>query len=128
MGSNLIKTIIKFLISTLEFAKLYIFIQNEKNLGLKKIYLGLWAGMLKNYCNQHPPICLIAKFRAKIRSLKFGARNALFRCFWEQFQKTVVIFAISALKFALLQSLLQKIKILKFGTKNARFPYFGAGI
>ena len=101
------------------------------NLGLKKLCLGLWPGMLKNYyhiCDQRPPICLIGKFCATIRILKLGTKNALFGCFWQQFRKFIVIFATSALEFALLQSLVQKIKILKFGTKNARFPYFEAEI
>ena len=50
----------------------------------KMLYLPLWAGMLKNYChicNQRPPIYLMAKFRAKMRILKFGFKNALFGCF-----------------------------------------------
>ena len=100
-------------------------------MGPKKLYLGLWAGMLKNYghiCNQRPSICLIAKFCAKISILKFGTKNALFGCFGQQFRKTIAIFAVSVLEFALLQSLVQKMKILKFGTKSARFPYFGAEI
>ena len=89
--------------------------------------------MLKNYChihncNQRPPGCIIAKFRAKIRILEFGTRNALFGYFGQQFRKTIAIFAIIAREFALLQSLVQKIKILKLGTKNARFSYFGAEI
>ena len=75
-----------------------------------------------------PSVCLIAKFRAKIRILEFGTRNALFGCFGQQFRKTIAIFAILTLEFALLQNSVQKIKIFKLGTKNARFPYFGAGI
>ena len=87
--------------------------------------------MLKNYChicNQLPPICLITKFCAKIRILKFRTENTLFGCFGQQFWKTIAIFEISALEFALLQILVQKIKILKFDNENARFAYFGAGI
>ena len=87
--------------------------------------------MLKNYCNisnQRPPNCLIAKFRAKIRILKFRTKNTLFGCFGQQFWKTTVIFEVSTLEFALLQSFVQKIKILKFRTKNARFPNFGTRI
>ena len=52
------------------------------------LYLGHWAGMLKNYChicNQRPPVYLMAKFRAKIRSFKFGIKNALFGIFGQQF-------------------------------------------
>ena len=36
------------------------------------LYLGLWDGMLKNYCDiciSHPTIYLMAKFRGKIRIL-----------------------------------------------------------
>ena len=50
--------------------------------------LGLWVGMFKNYCqicNHRPPIYLIVKFRAKVRILKFGTKNALFGCFGEKF-------------------------------------------
>ena len=62
----------------------------QKNifLGAKMLYLGFWAGMLKNHChicNQRPPIYLVAKFSAKIRILKFGTKNALFRCFEQKF-------------------------------------------
>ena len=93
--------------------------------------MGLWVGMLKNYChiyNQRPSICVIAKFRAKTRIPKFGTKKVLFGSFGQQFRKTMVLFATSALEFALLQSLVQNIKILISGTKNARFPYFWAGI
>ena len=99
------------------------------------LYLGIWAGMLKNYChicNQRPPICLIVKFRRRIRILKFGTKNVLFGCSGQQFWETIFIFEISGLEFALLQSLAQKIKILKVGTcqicKSARFAYFRAGM
>ena len=47
--------------------------------------------------------------------------------FGSNFEKTIVIFEISTLEFALLQSLV-KIKFLKFGTKFALFKYFWAGI
>ena len=77
------------------------------------LFLALWTGMLKTYChicNQRPPIYLIAKFLAKIRIVKFGTKNELFGCFGLQFQKTIVIFEITALQFALLQGLVQKHK------------------
>ena len=122
----------QFLISNLEFKKLWTFTQNEKNkLGTKKTLFGFWTGMLKNYChicNQRPPIFLIANFCARIRILKFGTKNASFECFGQQFRKIIVIFAVSFLEFASLQSLMQKIEILKFGTKSVRFPSFRAGI
>ena len=71
--------------------------------------------------NKRPPNCLIAKYRAKVRILKFGTKKALLKYFGQQFWKTIVIFEISTLEFALLQSFVQKIKILKFGKK------FGTG-
>ena len=40
-------------------------------------YFSPWVGMLKIYChicNQHSPICLIAKFPAKIRILQLGKK------------------------------------------------------
>ena len=101
------------------------------HLGTKMLIMGLWTGMLKNnchVCNQRPPIRLIAKFCTKSGILKFGTKNALFRCFRQQFWKTIVILEINGLEFAIMQSLAQKIKILKFGTKNARFAYFWTGI
>ena len=62
--------------------KLKSFIQNERNeFGTKMIYFSIWAGMVKIYCricNQHLPIYLIAKFRAKIGILKLRSKNALF--------------------------------------------------
>ena len=42
------------------------------------VFLGIWTGMLKNYChicNQRPPVCLSTKYHAKIRIIKFGAKN-----------------------------------------------------
>ena len=59
-----------------------------------------------------PPIYLMAKFRTKIRILKFGSKNPSFGCFGQQFWKAIVTFEISALQFTLLQSLVQKIRIL----------------
>ena len=85
------------------------------------LYLGLWM----EFCNQCPPNCLIAKFHAKIRTLKFGTKKCLI---WVFLRKTIIIYEISTLECALLQSFVQKIKILKFGIKNVRFLYFGAGI
>ena len=48
-----------------------------------------------------------------------------FGFFSSNFWKTTVIFEISSLEFALLESFVQKIKIPKFGTKNSDS---GAGI
>ena len=48
----------------------------------KYLYWVFWTAILKSYIhtwNQHPQICLIAKFDAKIKILKFGTKNAIFR-------------------------------------------------
>ena len=64
-----------------------------------------WGIILKNYChiwNQHPQICLIAKFCKNTRMLKFWSKNALFGCFgarviknychvWNQYPRICVI-------------------------------------
>ena len=75
--------------------------KKKVNLGPKMLCFSLWAVMSKIYChicNEHPPICLIAKFRAKIRILQLGNKNASFRCFRQQFWKTIVTFEILLLK------------------------------
>ena len=100
----------------------------KNKFGTKNALFGSLDGILKNYChicNQCPPNCLIAKFHAKIRTLKFGTKKCLI---WVFLWKTIIIYEISTLECALLQSFVQKIKILKFGIKNVRFLYFGAGI
>ena len=43
-----------------------------------------------------------------------------------KFEKTIVIFEISVLKFIKIQIYMQNKKSLKYGTKNALFGYFGA--
>ena len=58
--------------------------QNEKKKGSKNTLLGSLAGMLKNYShisNKRPPNCLIAKFSAKIRILKFRPKKYLILVF-----------------------------------------------
>ena len=54
--------------------------------GTKNAWLGYFGtGSWKLYChiwNQHPQICLIAKFCEIIKILKFGSKNALFGYFW----------------------------------------------
>ena len=59
--------------------------KQKKNLHLKILYLGLWAGLLKKYVhiwNQHPPICLISFFLVKMTMPKLGTKNTLFGSFW----------------------------------------------
>ena len=91
------KTIIKFLISTLEFVKTQSFIQNKKKiLRSKNALLGQKFSLLH--------------FRARIRILKFGTKSALFGCFRCYFEKLL-----SYLKSARSISL-----IAKFGAKKKK--------
>ena len=83
-----------------------------------------WAGSWKIFCdiwNQYPQICLTAKFLKKTKTPKFGNKNALFWRFGQQCWKAIVIFEISNLEFAFLQSFVQKLNIIRFGNKNANF-------
>ena len=48
------------------------------------------TGIWKQCChiwNQHPRICLTAKFGRKTKIPKFGIRNTLFGCFWVRILK-----------------------------------------
>ena len=68
-----------------------------------------WVEIRKSHChisNQSPQFSLTAKFNAKTKIQKFGTKNALFCLLWAG--KTIVIFEISALKFALFQMLVRK--------------------
>ena len=54
------------------------------------LYLGHWAGMLKNYChicNQRPPVYLMAKFRAKIRILNLEPKMPYLAFLGSNFEK-----------------------------------------
>ena len=108
------KTNVVFEISILEFVNIQSFTQKQKSVGIfrlqfnknyyqvlnqhpricetinfhpkrKKIKLVPKKLCLGLVCNQRPPICLIPKFCAKVRILKFGTKNALFECFGWQF-------------------------------------------
>ena len=56
--------------------------------GTKNALFGYcWDRILKNYChiwNQHPQVCLTAKFCEKTKMPKFGTKNALFGYFWDR--------------------------------------------
>ena len=56
------------------------------NLGSKSALFGyFWTGIGKQNChiwNQHPGICLIAKFCGKTKMPEFGTKNSLFGYFW----------------------------------------------
>ena len=79
------------------------------------VFLG-WNSKKLLYCgifHQHPQIFLNIKLQRKIKVLEFGTKKCLI---WVllgcNLQKAIVIFEISVLQFALLQSLVQKIKTL----------------
>ena len=102
--------------------------QNYLNLGPKMLYFGVF------YChisNQHPRICLISKFRAKIKILKFGIKNAWLEVFlgWKLAK---LGWKLSYLK--LRHSILYdckfrvRVKVFNFGIKNTLFGHFWNGI
>ena len=104
------------------------------------LYFGSLARMLKKYChisNKRPPNCVIRKFRAKLRILKFGTKNCLMLLFWAAILKNHCHISNQhpwiychiwnqhpriclSLKFC------EETEMPKFGTKNALFGYFWA--
>ena len=103
----------------------------KNKLRTEKALLGLWAGMFKDYChicNQRSPICRIAKFRAKIRILKFGIKNVLFGYFWAGMWKQYCHIWKQLSRISQTAKFRKKVKMPRFGTKNALFGYFGARI
>ena len=82
-----------------------------------------WPRVWKEYChiwNQHPRICLIAKFCQKAKMPKFGIKNCLnaiilknYCHIWNQ-----------NLPICLLAKFCEETKMFKFGTKNVLFGYF----
>ena len=76
--------------------------------GNKSVLFGyLWVRILKNYChisNQHPKICIFAKFGIKIKMKKFEPEVPDLGIFLLEFEKTIVIFQISTLKYEYLQN------------------------
>ena len=57
--------------------------------------------------------------------LNFETKNALFGYFWGRiFEKTILLFEISTLKFVSLQNFAKKTRLPKFGTKNTLLGIF----
>ena len=84
-----------------------------------------WARISKSYCyiwNQHPRICLIAKFCEKTKMLKFGTKNALFGYFWARILRNYCHIWNQHPQFAYLQNFAKKQKCLILGPK---MPYLG---
>ena len=95
----------------------------KNRLGTKNALFQSLARILKNYChisNKRPPNWVTAKFRAKIRILKFGTKSCL-----------ILVFRAAVLKNHCHISnqhpriCVPKIKILKFETKKSDFRILG---
>ena len=75
-------------------------------------YFGIFGLAFENkYChiwNQHPRICLIAKFCEKPKIPKFGTKNAYLSISGLQCENNIVIFEISTLEFVYLQNFEEK--------------------
>ena len=93
-----------------------------RKLGTKNALFGyFWAKIFKTYehtGNQHPQICLIAKFCEKTKM--FQPRIKFVVSFWAR---------ILDFNFKLTQwkNFVKKTKMSKFGTKNTLFGYFLGG-
>ena len=87
-----------------------------------------WNSKKLLYCDilhQHPQISPNAKFRPKIKILKFGTKIDLIGYFGLEFQKTNVAFEISIFEFVNIQCFIQKQKKLNLGPKIFYLGIFG---
>ena len=107
--------------------------RKKLGLGPKKLYLGLWVGMLKNYCQIWNQKCVIWPFWEAIlkktfshlqsaslnlpyckvwgkkqKSLNLGPKVSDFRILGLEFENIIVTFEASVLEFVLTSSLVQK--------------------
>ena len=99
------------------------------NLRPKLPYLGIFGLEFENNChiwNQHPWICLNAKFYKKMP--KFGTNNVLFGYFGAGIWKQYCHIWNQLPRICLIAKFCEKIKMSKFETKNALFGYFWARI
>ena len=76
------------------------------------LHLGIFGlEFEKSYChiwNQHPQICVIAKFGVKSKSLNLGQKVPNLRNFGLEFEKIIIMLQISVLEFVLLQTFVSK--------------------
>ena len=97
-------------------------------MGLKVPCLGISGQEFwKRYChiwNQHPQICLSAKFHEKIKIPKFGTKNTLFGYFWARILENFCHIWNKHFRICLIPKFREETKMLKFGTKNALYEYF----
>ena len=85
----------------------------------------------KNYCeiwNQHPSICLIAKYFEIMEMPKFATKSALFGYSWTGIWKQYCHMWNQHPQICLIAKFCWKAKMPKFGTKNALFGSFWARI
>ena len=78
-----------------------------------------------NNWNQHPWICIAAKFGAKIN---IWDQNALFGYFWARILKNDCHIWNQHPRICLIAKFCEKTKMSKFGTKSALFGYFWGSI
>ena len=85
----------------------------------------------KKYChiwNQHPQICLIAKYHQIMKMTKFGTKSTLFGYFWARIFKNYCHIWNQHLQISVTVLFCKKTKMPKFGTKNTLSVYFWARI
>ena len=117
-------------INTLEFVYWRNFKKKQKSLNLEQkvpLVCYFWARTFKNCChisNQHPQICLFAKFHEKARMPKFGTKNVWFRYFGAKIWKQYYHIWYQHFQIFLITKFCGKIKMFKVGTKNALLGHF----
>ena len=85
-----------------------------------------WAGIWKY--PQRPQICLIAKFRAKIKILKLETKNARLGYFQAGIENDIAILEISAFRVCVNAKIPPRVKMPKLVTKNTLFGHLWTGI
>ena len=98
-------------------------------IGTKSALFGyFWARILKSYghiWNQHPQICLFARFHGNTKMPKFGTKNSWFGYFWARIFENYCHIWNQHLQICLIANFYEERKMFKFGTKNTLFEYFG---
>ena len=101
----------------------YLHIFDEKSF----IWIFLGYNFKKSYChiwNQHPQICLFAKFHGKTKMPKFGTKNAWFGYFWTGIWKQFCHIWNQHPQISLIAKFCEKTKEPTFGTKYTLTGYF----
>ena len=88
----------------------------------------IWEEYCHNW-NQHPRICIIAKFWEKTKyALIWDQKIPYLPIFGMQFENNIVIFCNEHPRICQIGRFREKKKMPKFGTKNALFFFFFIGI